>query len=354
MDTSDKKDLRPGNSFDPDGVANTSNNIFGLPFSLQESKLVFIPVPWDVTTSNYSGTSEGPSVILKTSYQIDLYDPVAPNAWKQGLVMEQIDHALMSKNNELRKHSERIISFLEAGGDTKDNSEIRTLTGRINQECDLLSIDTEKKCLQYLENGQIPFIVGGEHSVSDGAIQAFSRQGKDFGILQVDAHADMRDQYMGFTHSHASVMRRALDKKGVSGIVQVGIREICSEEARFISMNHRKIKTYFDHDLKQRAFEGETWREICRDIADKLPEFIYVSFDVDGLVPSDCPGTGTPVPGGLTYSQAVYLIETIVSSGRRIIGGDLVETGPTNMDGIISSRLLYRMAGMAIKSNEKA
>ncbi len=338
--------------FDPDGVTNTSGNIFGLPFTIEQSRIVLIPVPWDVTASNFSGTSDGPSAILRNSYQIDLYDPVAPNAWKQGIAMEQIEHSVALKNQELRKLSERIIHFLESGGDPADNNEITHFTDKINQECGHLSLDLEKKCLQYIENGQIPFFVGGEHSISDGALQAFSMQGREFGILQIDAHADMRKDYMGFKHSHASVMRRALEKEGISCIVQAGIRELCGEEARFISQNHRRVKTFFDHDLKQRMFEGETWRDICSEIAEKLPENIYLSLDVDGMEPSNCPGTGTPVPGGLTYNQTVYLLETVVKSGRKIIGGDLVETGPTNMDGVVSSRLLYRIAGMAIKSNE--
>ncbi len=337
--------------FDPSGVGNTSNNIFGLPFEVSESKLVFIPVPWDVTVTNHAGTSKGPMSIFQNSFQIDLYDPLVPNAWKEGIAMEAIDPVTASRNTEVRKKSERVIRYLESGADLEDNQQIMHLTEHVNQTCDSLMLEIEKKCLQYIENGQIPFIVGGDHSVSLGLIRALALQ-ESFGILQIDAHADMRVAYQGFEHSHASIMHHALNTEGVSQIVQVGIRELCNEEIQTISMNHKTVKTFFDHDLHQRMYEGEVWGEICHDIIDKLPDNIYVTFDVDGLEPACCPGTGTPVPGGLSYNHVMHLLGTAFNAGKRFIGADLVETGPTKLDGIISSRILYRLAGMMIKSNE--
>lgn len=340
-------------NFDPNGVGNTSNNIFGLPFTVSESRVVFIPVPWDVTVSNQEGTSMGPSRIFENSFQIDLFDPLLPNAWKQGMAMEAFDPGLLARNKYLRKKASRYISFLEQGGDPEANEPLLDILDEINDACEALCIDLEMKCLQYLENGQIPCIVGGEHSVSLGLIRALARKNPGFGILQIDAHADMRENYQGFEHSHASIMHNALHTQGLEQIVQVGIRELCHEEIKVISQNPKKIKTYFDRDISHRLFEGETWQDLCHEIADKLPEKVYISFDVDGLDPSLCPGTGTPVPGGLSYNQAIYLLETLLAKGKKIIGADLVETGPENFDGIISTRILYRLAGMLIKSNSR-
>jgi agmatinase len=337
--------------FDPNGVGNTSNNIFGLPFDVSESKVVFIPVPWDVTVSNHEGTSQGPYRILENSFQIDLFDPFVPGAWKQGMAMEEIDPSILIRNKALRKKASKYIHFLEQGGVPEDNDLMLDIQDEINDACESLCLDIEMKALQYLENGQVPCIIGGEHSVPLGLIRALGRKHPGFGILQIDAHADMRDAYQGFEHSHASIMRNALDTEGVEQIVQVGIRELCHEEIKVISQNPKQVKTYFDRDVSQRMFEGETWMDICDEIAEKLPEKVYVSFDVDGLDPSLCPGTGTPVPGGLTFNQAIYLLETLVAKGKQIIGADLVETGPTTMDGIISTRILYRLAGILIKSN---
>lgn len=338
-------------NFDPSGVGNTSMNIFGLPVEVDESRLVFIPVPWDVTASNDRGTANAPEIILRSSYQIDLHDPLVPNAWKEGMAMEKIDPVIKSRNLDLGKMASRLIRFLETGGDPDDRAEMNRILDHVNQASAAMLVELEVKCLQYMEKGQIPFLVGGDHSVSLGLISALARN-ESFGILQIDAHADMRESYQGFYNSHASVMFNALELDNVAQIVQVGTRELCQEEVHFISENHKRVKTFFDHDLQQRLFSGESWASICKDIADRLPENIYLSFDVDGLDPSVCPNTGTPVPGGLTYHQVIYLLETIYKEGKRFLGADLVETGPGRLDGIVSSRLLYRIAGMLIGSNQ--
>ncbi|TVR43074.1 MAG: agmatinase [Bacteroidia bacterium] len=337
--------------FNPNRAGNLSNNIFSLPFEVSESQLVFIPVPWDVTASSKTGTCNGPQNIFNHSFQIDLFDPLAPNAWKKGMAMEKIEPVIKTRNQSTRKQASRIIQFLEGGGETDDHQEMQGLLKNVNQACESLMLELEMKCLQYVENGQIPFLMGGDHSISTGLIRALARE-ESFGILQIDAHADMRESYQGFTHSHASVMHNAINTEGVERIVQVGIRELCTEEVQMISKNHRTIKTYFGHDLHQRLFEGENWSEICQDIVNDLPDNVYISFDVDGLEPAFCPGTGTPVPGGLSFNQAIYLLETAFNAGKRFIGADLVETGEGRLDGIISARILYRIAGMLIKSNE--
>ncbi len=339
-------------AFDPNGVGNTSNNIFGLPFDVSESRLVFIPAPWDVTTSSQAGTADGPVNIFRHSFQIDLFDHLLPDAWKQGMAMEKVDPSIVRKNREIRKLARNIIDHLEAGNSISGNDPEQAELSRVNQACDDYMVFMENKCLQYLHNGQTPFIVGGEHSVSIGLIRALASRHDHFGILQIDAHADMRKAYQGFTHSHASVMQLAAETKGVSKIVQVGIRELCGEELQFISRHNNKIKTFYGHDMHRRLFEGEPWSEICSDIVEMLPDKIYLTFDVDGLDPAWCPGTGTPVPGGITYSQAVYLMEAVFRAGKHFIGADLVETGPGTIDGIVSSRLLYRMAGMVIQGNQ--
>jgi len=337
--------------FDPNATGNTSNNIFSLPFTPDNATVVFIPIPWDITVSNFEGTSAGPAKIFETSFQIDLFDPFAPDAWKQGMAMEAIDPALEKRNSELRKKASNYISYLESGKQPHEHPEMEEIRTEINTANDELCLDLEFKSLMYLEKGKIPVVVGGDHSVPLGLIRALGRMKPGFGILQIDAHADLRNAYQGFEQSHASIMHNALNTEGVENLVQVGIRELCPEEVQTISKNPSKIRTWFDRDINNRLFEGETWAEICNDIVNKLPKEVYVSLDVDGLDPSLCPGTGTPLPGGLSFNQAIYLLETILSQGKKIIGADLVETGPTDFDGIVSSRLLFRLAGMIIKSN---
>ncbi len=337
--------------FDPNTTGNTGNNIFGLPFSPGNARVVFIPMPWDASVSNFEGTSAGPSKIFEASFQIDLIDHFAPEAWKQGFAMEAIDPSIEKLNRDLRRKSAQIINFLEAGGRIDEKPSFQLSIDEINNSCEALCIELEQKSLIYIKNNQIPVVVGGDHSVPLGLIRALGRAWPGFGILQIDAHADMRHNYQGFNHSHASIMFNTLKTNGVSKLVQVGIREICPEEAQTISHNSLRVNTFYDRDIQNRLFEGETWSAICHEIVSHLPHEVYVSFDVDGLDPSLCPGTGTPLPGGLSFNQAVYLLETILNQGKKIIGADLVETGPTNIDGIVSSRLLFKLAGMIVKSN---
>ncbi len=341
----------PLGNYDPNAVGIKDNNIFGLPFSCRDARLVFIPVPWDVTTSNVAGTSVGPGNILQHSYQIDLFSPSVGEAWKQGMAMEEVDAGIINKNKMMRQRAVELINFLEDGGNIEEQANMQHHLESVNKACGEVMTDVEAKSLKYIKNKQLPFLVGGDHSISTGLIRALSGT-EEFGILQIDAHADLRKDYQGFIHSHASVMRNALQTKGVQKIVQVGIRELCPEELDVITGNPNQIKTFFDHDMHQRLFNGEQWDAICKEIIEQLPAKVYLSFDVDGLEPALCPGTGTPVPGGLSYNQALYLLESLLKSGKRIIGADLVETGQTTTDGIVSCRLLFHMASIIIKSNE--
>ena len=125
---------------------------------------------------------------------------------------------------------------------------------------------------------------------------------QNFGILQIDAHCDLRDSYEGFEYSHASVFNNVLKLPQVKKLVQVGVRDLCDEEINIIKQDSR-IKTFFNHQINQLKFSGSSWEEVCDDIISNLPENVYVSFDIDGLLPFYCPNTGTPVPGGLEFDE---------------------------------------------------
>jgi len=336
--------------FDPNGVGNTLGNIFGLPFSLEQAGLVFIPVPWDVTVSNHEGTCHAPRMIREQSAQIDLFDPFSPDAWKKGMAMEPIDAELVAVNAVHRQKAAQYIGYMEKGGKPEASLLMQEIAGQVNQVCGMMVDRIGEKCLHYANMGQKTFVVGGDHSVSLGNIRAMARRYPGFGILQIDAHADLRNKYQGFIHSHASVMRNAMDLEGLRKVVQVGVREYCHEEADFMKDQAARLSTWFDRDIHQELYRGKTWGTICGQIVDELPEMVYVSFDADGLDPAFFPNTGTPVPGGITYNQAMYLLEMIINSNRKIIGADLVETGPSAFDAMMACRIIYRLAGMMLHS----
>ncbi|MFP4288780.1 MAG: agmatinase family protein [Bacteroidales bacterium] len=340
-------------NFNPDGVGNTSANIFGLPFSVEESEVVVIPVPWDVTVSSGEGTSAGPMNVFKQSFQIDLFDERVTDPWKCGIAMETFPEELLKLNNKLREQSRKYIDFLEKnGGKTGNNQLMIQIRNMVNDAGSILCEQVKNRCRETIDQQQLPVILGGDHSTPLGLIYALGEKYADFGILQIDAHADLREAYEGFTHSHASVMFNALKKNQISKLVPVGLRDISPAEYQVIQENKEKIVPFFARDIHRQIFQGETWQSICENIIQPLPQNVYISFDVDGLNPSEALSTGTPVPGGLSFDKVLYLFEMLVLSGRRIIAFDLVETGAHKADGIVSCRLLYKTIALMLKSNK--
>lgn len=340
--------------FDPNAVGLTAHNIFGLPFGEDDASLVLLPVPWEVTVSYRQGTARGPEHIYDASMQIDLYDPDVKDGWKKGFYMMPVDKNIRKKSDYLRQCAELIISHLMDGGDVSENEQLSEKLEEVNEGGQMLCHWVHEMTLNLLKDGKKVGLIGGDHSTPFGFIQALSRVHTDgFGILQIDAHADLREAYEGFTYSHASIMYNVLkDIPQVSKLVQVGIRDYCDEEIDLIGANPDRVKTFFDKDIKERQFEGDTWKAICQDIVASLPQKVYVSFDIDGLDPKLCPHTGTPVPGGFEVEQIFYLFKQVVASGRELIGFDVNEvscgSGSTGIDAIVGARVLYKLCNYMV------
>ena len=194
-----------------------------------------------------------------------------------------------------------------------------------------------------VDQSQFPIVLGGEHSVSLGAINAMAETYPSFGILQWDAHMDCRAGYAGFDYSHASVMYHASKCPAVTDIIQVGIRDCCQEEVTYASTcTDTQFSIFYDADIAAGLFEGRTWASYCEQIVAACPDYVYISCDIDGFNPSLCPSTGTPVPGGLGYNEWIYLIRSLKKANKTIIGADLVEVvAGTVWDANVAARLLY-------------
>lgn len=330
------------NSFNPSGVGLNNGHFIGLPFTKEEANLVVVSVPWDVTVSYNDGTSKGPKNVLENSTQLDLIQPGIPDAWKMGIYVEPSNKELLNKNLELRSKSSRYIDFVENGGEVTKNPEMQSILVEINNTCKDLKQQVYLKSKEILGLGKIPAVLGGEHSCPLGLLQALKEEYGNFGVLQIDAHMDLRKAYEGFAYSHASIFYNAFKYNYIANLVQVGIRDYCDEEVA-IAQEHN-VSVFYDYELKSEQYVGKTWKQQCNAIIAELPNLVYVSFDIDGLNPSLCPGTGTPVPGGLEFTQAIYLLEQVAKSGRKIIGFDLCEVGGTQeWDGNVGARVLYNL-----------
>ena len=337
--------------FNPNDIGIPNGNFFGLPYSPEGSQIVLLRAPWDVTTSYMAGTAEGPEAIMNASVQVDLFDENIPNAWEAKIGTLPLDESLYNYGKTCRKIAEKVIESLSDG---LSGSGIKELTDKINEASAFFNSRVYHTCKKQLEEGRFVGVVGGEHSVPLGLVVALGKRHSEFGVLHIDAHADLRKAYEGFTYSHASIMYNILNEvPQVKRLVQVAVRDFCEDEYE-IMQNDSRVVSFTDSVINRRIYDGDTWRKICDEIIDSLPDDVYISFDIDGLEPSLCSNTGTPVPGGLSYRQAMYLLERVVESGKRIIGFDLCEVAGTPdteaVDANVGARVLYKLCLILWKS----
>jgi agmatinase len=309
----------PDDEWNPDDPAH-GDGIFGLPHDPDEAAVRVIPVPLEATVSYRRGTAGGPAAILEASRQVDLHLPDHPvEAWRAGIALERVDP--------------QIADWCAVANGSGDPREIDVLCERIHEA-------VYARARAALERGQIPGILGGDHSVAFGGLRAAAERIERLGVLHVDAHLDLREAYQGHPWSHASVFHNVLTRLPVARLVSVGIRDVGRAEVA-LAQGDPRVSVVFDE-------APATWPEVVA----LLPVDVWVSFDIDGLDPSLCPNTGTPVPGGLGWRDAMTLLRVLSGSGRRIVGFDLCEVAPGpgggEWDANVGARLLYRIAASAI------
>jgi agmatinase len=341
-------------NYDPDHVGNPNNNIFGLPTNEEDARLIIVPVPWEVTVSYLAGTARAPEAICKASLQVDLFDSEVPEGWKQGYYMRAVDRKVLMKSDYLRKEAELYIDYISRGEDVSANQFMSKTLKEVNAGGEYLNTWVYDQTKALLDKGKLVAILGGDHSTPLGYMKAIAQNNPDFGILQIDAHCDLREAYEGFNYSHASIMLNALNEiPQISKLVQVGIRDYSNGESDYIRESKERVVTYFDKDIKNRQYEGDTWKQIAEEIVSKLPQKVYISFDIDGLDRKLCPHTGTPVPGGFETEEVYYIFRKVIESGRQIIGFDLVEVGISDSDwnANVGARVLFKLCNLLVASN---
>jgi agmatinase len=341
-------------NFDPNGASNPKNNIFGLPFSEEDARLVILPVPWEVTVSYGAGTSRAAERVFHASMQVDVFDAETSGAWQKGFFMRQPDRKVLMKSDYLRKEAELYINYTSKGEALEKNTFMCKSLKEINEGSAILNNWVYEQTRDLLASGKLVALLGGDHSTPLGYFKAIAEKHGDFGILQIDAHCDLRKCYENFVYSHASVMYNALKEiPQLKRLVQIGVRDYSQEEWDYISNSNYQVITYFDRDIKERGFDGQSWKQIADEIVSHLPDKVYISFDIDGLDPKLCPCTGAPVQGGFEAEQVFYLIKKIIQSGRHFIGFDLDEigVGETDWDANVGARILWKLCNLLVASN---
>ncbi len=270
--------------------------------SKEDSLFHIIPAPYEASVSYGKGAAKGPSAILEASQHLELFDGVSIPA----------EHGIYT-HHPIACHGkpEKILQELAS-------------------------------CVsQILVLNKIPIVLGGEHTVTLGALQAIKKEYKRFGVIQFDAHADLRNTYEGNPFSHACVMQRILDL-GLP-VYQIGVRSLSNEEAVLRSekkIGHLDAVTIFSQSIPETI------------LPDDFPSDIYITIDVDVFDPSLIPSTGTPEPGGLNWYQTMQLLTAIIC-GRNVIGFDIVELAPISQmhaPDYTIARLLYNFLGVITRN----
>lgn len=311
-------------------------SLFGLPYTVQESQLVIVPVPVDLTTSSGKGTAQGPQMVLEASAQVDLYDLDYGNFREKWITMLDIPTAIVTP-----QEAQLTQSIIDGYAQWQEpNPQDLAIANQASEKINSYVYTTTKALL---DQGKKVALLGGDHSTPFGFVQAISEKHESFAILQIDAHADLRKAYEWFTHSHASIAYNILENiPQVSKLVQVGIRDFCEEESDYMAANTNKVAVHFDRHIKAKMYQWTTRYDYARSIVAQLPEKVYISFDIDALDPKLCPNTGTPVPGGLEFEQAAMLLD-MVAKEKTIIAFDLNEVGNHPRDANVWARMLYRL-----------
>lgn len=336
--------------FDPDAAAVPGSGIFGLPHGPDEAAVVLVPVPFDATVSYRSGTASGPAAILAASHQVDLFDTQTGKPYRHGIHMLEPEADLLELSRNARAAAAPVLT---GDGDAAACAAAIAAVDRAGEE---VNRRVAAAVGRIVDEGRIPGVVGGDHSVALGAIAAVAERHPGVGVLQFDAHADLRPAYQGFRWSHASVMHNALaEVDGLARLVQVGVRDVGEVEVEAIAASEGRVITHFDLDWRRRLAAGEPYAALCQEVVAALPDLVHVSFDIDGLDPSFCPNTGTPVPGGISFGEACLLLEAVQRSGRTIVGFDLTEVVPgpdgDEWDAAVGARVLYKLCGFALLSS---
>lgn len=344
-------------TFDPDAAAVPGSGIFGLPLDRERAEVHVVPVPFDVTTSYRKGTSKGPEAVLRASRQVDLYDILTGRPYERGIVLLEPDERIGKLNAEGGRKAERII---EVAGVLGDDPALRRTLLRVNAIGEELNKIVYEQTRKVLETGRLPVVLGGDHSTPFGAIQACAERHPGLGVLHFDAHADLREAFEGFEWSHASILWNvAMRLTKVAKIVQVGVRDFGEREMAMIQESRGRIRTLFDNDWQRAKIDQANLRELVKKRLSDLPDKVYVSFDIDVFDPTLCPNTGTPVPGGLTWPEALLWLEELAKSGKEVVGLDLNEVSPGDTasdvdawDAIVGARMLYKLIGVALMTRE--
>lgn len=318
----------------------------------EDADLVLVSAPWDMTSQKGNGAMYTPDAIIDESSITSTYDIVSGVSLKGHVATAEIDYDIQESAQQLCSDVMRIFSHASGDGNLTGDYFTRKIS-RINASFDEMHGKIYGQVKDLLASGKKIGIIGGDHSVTYGAVKAVMEHDSDVGILFLDAHCDFADHADIFSYTHNTIAKNILDDMSdLHKMHMVGIREASESDMEIISGDSRLQLTAME-EIHARISQGETWSSICSEIAGSLPEKLYVSIDADVLETMLCPHTDHPVAGGMQFDALIELIRKIVDSGHQIIGFDITEIVPATENSIdiaVGARLLSKMCCLTIKN----
>lgn len=286
----------------------TNKSFMGEYCDYVRARAVILPAPFERSTSYLQGTATGPQAIIDASYNVELYDiELKAEPYRQGI------------------HTMPALQFFE-------HESVAAALKRI-----------ETAVTAILDDHKLPVVLGGEHTISYPIFLALQQRFADLSVLHLDAHSDLRDQYLGDRYSHACVIRRI--REHTPQVISLGIRSVSQEEAEYMHAEHPII--YFDHDLQRQGLP-------VLSIVEQLTDHVFITFDLDAANPTEMPAVGTPEPGGLTWYQFLELFEALFAR-KTVVGIDMVELKPDGVNfhaDFWAAKMLYKMIGLYFQSGK--
>lgn len=339
---------------DPD-----TGDYFGVPCRPEQAQLVLESVPWDVTAPAGALSSYAPDAIIEASERMDPYDPISPDEWKSGFATADVDYTLQERSQQLRSDVDKLRSYAVSGGGIMGplaDDYYSRRQRRVEEGCRDMVAAVRRETGGWLRQGKVVGLVGGDHSTPQGLIEALAECEEGFGILHMDARCRLKARCEGFEYSCESLMYNVLnDVPGVRRVVQVAQRDFSATEHR-VARESERIVLYDTDRIASMRFGGASWRDVCNAIVAELPQTVYVDFDISALSIENCPHSPYAAPGGLRFDEALYMVNRVVESGRRIVGFDVVGVVPKVEDCVdaeVAARMLYRLCGMALRSQKR-
>jgi len=316
----------------------------------EEAAAVLIPVPWEATGPPV-GAGRAPAAILAASDRMSPLERELGRPDQKGIAVLEVSEDVREWSHDARRSAQPALQ-------TSTDPEGADAVARVDALGERLNDWVYTESRRWIASGKLAAVVGGDQSAPFGLIRAAAEANAGLGILHVDARPDLAPRGEAFHWSRRSIMCNVLREiPEVAGVIQVGVREVDEKEAEEMGRHPRRLRSYFEADLRAELLGGEVFTHVAKRIVADLPGTVYVSFDVTGLEHSLCPHSADPLPGGFSFAEARGLLRAVVESGRRIVAFDLCEVGAPSTDergwdALVGARLLYGLVGYALRSRE--